>query len=1372
MRKIWKQLISISMSLIMALGSNVVMTQTAYADEETGTETKQEIVYGDDVAYDPNTGHSYEFVNSSVNYSTAKKEAKNKGGYLICISSKEENNIVVHYLEKLNQGDTRMWIGLERNQNDISKFKWIDGSELTYTNWEKGEPSTLSETRVEVYFEGTWNDCYGSLDRPYIIEYDKCSHPEEKEIVENRTITDCSIGGFTGKVTCGVCGEILDEGIMVEPGNHAEAVIDKKTFIEATCKSKGFSGNKICPLCKKVLEEGKETDIVDHKKEDEPENYTENTCYVDGYTGDYNCKWCGEKVQEGSIIAKKSHEYKDDVCVNCGRVNNAVYGKEYSMKTTAQNPFQVFQFKVDEDGYYAITCSNKTDWDSYGYLFEEESFNDEIIRNGIKKLENNNRVRLEGCKKKNDDGGQESAPKIIGNLKKNHTYYFVVGPFSDEYGEYTISWECAHSRKKFVNRTIKSCEEGGYTGDLQCKDCGKTISEGQQIEPQSDHSYSERYTIGKTCTNYEKIVSECEYCGYVHKEINEKKGLGEHVFVKVNHKEPTCTEEGYSYDLKCSECGEINNDGNQEAGQTIPSIHSNLSGSNIIKYYNESNATCFKAGYTGDTICLICNEVLEKGSESPQLEHNYVDDKCTNCGLTKNQIQELKDNCFEINSFEDLLMYLQMGSLGINGKLNADIKFPDNYKDDDNILNGASLLNSKLDGNNHTISNVNIEGIPCRLYDSIGNSTLKNLKIEVQGECEQSIYYLTEYAYYSTIENCTFEGNVKASRSDVAAIQTIDTCTISKCINNVDCVNFGDAYVAGLAIKANNSNITDCENNGDFSVNDSYIAGLVHTASNCHIENCINTGNITDAYEAAGIVASINNSEIKNCTNKGDITNAEGAVGICVSANNTKVEECSNYGNIIDNEYVASGIVGIILQAQIINCTNYGKIKANNCAAGICYSNSRDDEGYYDQKEIIQGCTNNGEITSTDLAAGIVSIIYNCNIDNCTNSGDVQAGSLGGGILAVTANSSISNCINNGSVDGYEYVGGICGSSDDDVTFEKVYNSGKVTEEAFKSKGITNGTGNEVIKDSEENHEHKYSEVVEMTPSTLTENGVIKEKCSCGYINKRTISHPNELIISNDKFEATGEKIAPTVTVVDVENNPIDQKYYTVTYRDKAIGKTVDEVKAVGTYEVVITFSDLYEGEMTKEFTVVEKTTEPATSDVTTGNNETSTPDSTTGDQEVSTPDSTTGDQEVSTNDTTGDDVETSTSETTAGDVETTTPKTTTGDKVTTTGNKPTTKVKKLGKVKKVSVKKLSRKKISVKWKKIKGVKGYQVRYATNKKMKKAKIKTIAKNKASFTLKKLKGKKYFIQVRAYKIGKSNKKVKGKWSSVKKVKMKK
>lgn len=65
---------------------------------------------------------------------------------------------------------------------------------------------------------------------------------------------------------------------------------------------------------------------------------------------------------------------------------------------------------------------------------------------------------------------------------------------------------------------------------------------------------------------------------------------------------------------------------------------------------------------------------------------------------------------------------------------------------------------------------------------------------------------------------------------------------------------------------------------------------------------------------------------------------------------------------------------------------------------------------------------------------------------------------------------------------------------------------------------------------------------------------------------------------------------------------------------------------------------------------------------------------------------------------------------------------------------------------------------------------GYQIQYATNKKFKKAKKKTV---KSTFvTLKKLKKKKtYFIRIRAYKIA-DGKKVYGKWSSVKKVKVKK
>ena len=86
------------------------------------------------------------------------------------------------------------------------------------------------------------------------------------------------------------------------------------------------------------------------------------------------------------------------------------------------------------------------------------------------------------------------------------------------------------------------------------------------------------------------------------------------------------------------------------------------------------------------------------------------------------------------------------------------------------------------------------------------------------------------------------------------------------------------------------------------------------------------------------------------------------------------------------------------------------------------------------------------------------------------------------------------------------------------------------------------------------------------------------------------------------------------------------------------------------------------------------------------------------------------------------------------------------------------------------SAKSNKKKSLTVKWRKVNGVKGYQLRYATNKKMKKAKIITITKNK--LVIKKLAKKKYYIQVCAYKVNSNGKKVKGKWSAKKAIKVKK
>lgn len=95
--------------------------------------------------------------------------------------------------------------------------------------------------------------------------------------------------------------------------------------------------------------------------------------------------------------------------------------------------------------------------------------------------------------------------------------------------------------------------------------------------------------------------------------------------------------------------------------------------------------------------------------------------------------------------------------------------------------------------------------------------------------------------------------------------------------------------------------------------------------------------------------------------------------------------------------------------------------------------------------------------------------------------------------------------------------------------------------------------------------------------------------------------------------------------------------------------------------------------------------------------------------------------------------------------------------------------------VKKAQTPKLSNvkgKKLIVKYAKTTGVKGYEITYATNSKFTKGK-KVITTTKTSKTFTKLKkGKTYYVRVRAYKVDSTGKKVYGKYSSVKKIKIKK
>lgn len=55
---------------------------------------------------------------------------------------------------------------------------------------------------------------------------------------------------------------------------------------------------------------------------------------------------------------------------------------------------------------------------------------------------------------------------------------------------------------------------------------------------------------------------------------------------------------------------------------------------------NEKDVSCTADGYSGDEVCSICNEIVEKGEVIEKLGHQYVDGKCTVCGTVDPDYKE------------------------------------------------------------------------------------------------------------------------------------------------------------------------------------------------------------------------------------------------------------------------------------------------------------------------------------------------------------------------------------------------------------------------------------------------------------------------------------------------------------------------------------------------------------------------------------------------------------------------------------------------------------------------------------------------------------------------------------------------------------
>ena len=116
-------------------------------------------------------GHEYLLFDDLLSWDNAKRQCERMGGYLVTITSQDEQNAV----NKLLSGAKRRGYFLGASDlNGKSSFGWITGEPFNYTNWNPGEPS--HSDGIEHYIEllndeGRWNDISNSpLNRGFILE--------------------------------------------------------------------------------------------------------------------------------------------------------------------------------------------------------------------------------------------------------------------------------------------------------------------------------------------------------------------------------------------------------------------------------------------------------------------------------------------------------------------------------------------------------------------------------------------------------------------------------------------------------------------------------------------------------------------------------------------------------------------------------------------------------------------------------------------------------------------------------------------------------------------------------------------------------------------------------------------------------------------------------------------------------------------------------------------------------------------------------------------------------------------------------------------------------------------------------------------------
>ena len=559
--------------------------------------------------------------NDKMHWQKVAAYCRSLGGTLACITSAQENKVVASMVSSYGKP---CWIGGNSLEN-VGKFVWETGEAFSYTNWKTGEPNNKggNERFIRMSPNGLWDDCE---DDSYAFI---CEFGGSVISINDATIT-------LSQNTYVYDGLTKIPSIVVKyKGN----VLKKDTDYTLSYSNNVNAGTA------KIVISGKGS-------------------YSGSVTRTFKIEKAEQKIVLNPSIIKVKEKATAKLTVTAkGTVN---YNSNDSNILEINNS-GVITGKKAGVAIISIIASGNENYKSSSTemtITVEHVYNEVIVRDATCMEEGEKTAICSVCGIK-QEGSTKAIPKL--NHVWNTDYTIDKEASCTEKGEKSLHCsvcdeikedsvqsipETGHRNTELRNKKEATCTAEGYTGDTYCKDCGTKLQTGKAIAKKSHTWDAGKITQEATCAKTGIKTYTCTVCKTTKTENVPATGNHKNTELR-NVKEATCTEEGYTGDTYCKDCGSKIASG-QKISKTEHTWNSGVITTSPtcvergVKIYtcnicqttrteelpatgnhqntelrNAKEATCTAEGYTGDIYCKDCGTKLQTGKAIAKKAHTW-----------------------------------------------------------------------------------------------------------------------------------------------------------------------------------------------------------------------------------------------------------------------------------------------------------------------------------------------------------------------------------------------------------------------------------------------------------------------------------------------------------------------------------------------------------------------------------------------------------------------------------------------------------------------------------------------------------------------------------------------------------------------------